>query len=84
MCVNVMCVGVVLWCVDIVVLPIVSMIHTCSGVFRNNSIWDWLIFSRVQKGLGGQIRIMITGSAPISGTVLDFLRVASGAYVRPW
>eukprot|EP00731_Ephydatia_muelleri_P024786 Em0016g1057a len=51
------------------------------GIIRNNSIWDWLIFSRVQKGLGGQIRILITASAPISGKVLDFLRVASGAYV---
>ena len=53
-----------------------------SGVVRNDSIWDWLIFNRVQKGLGGRVKFIATGSAPISGKVLDFLRVACGCLVR--
>ncbi|KAL5484650.1 hypothetical protein EMCRGX_G021180 [Ephydatia muelleri] len=51
------------------------------GVVRNDSIWDWLIFNRVQKGLGGRVKFIATGSAPISGKVLDFLRVACGCLV---
>ena len=54
-----------------------------SGIVRNDSIWDWLIFNRVQKGLGGRVKFIASGSAPISGKVLDFLRVACGCLVRP-
>jgi len=35
-----------------------------------------LVFSKVQQRLGGKVRLMMTGSAPISSEVLKFLRVA--------
>jgi long-chain acyl-CoA synthetase len=34
-----------------------------------------LIFGKIKAFLGGKVRLMLTGSAPISGDVLDFLKV---------
>lgn len=39
-------------------------------------LWDRLVFGKVKAMLGGNVKLMITGSAPISGEVLDFLKVA--------
>ncbi|XP_057698382.1 long-chain-fatty-acid--CoA ligase 1a isoform X2 [Corythoichthys intestinalis] len=49
-----------------------------SGVVRRDSIWDKIIFRKVQASLGGRVRLMLTGAAPVSPTVLTFLRVALG------
>ncbi|KFV82204.1 Long-chain-fatty-acid--CoA ligase 1 [Struthio camelus australis] len=49
-----------------------------SGIIRNNSFWDKFIFSRIQASLGGKVRLMITGAAPVSASVLTFLRTALG------
>lgn len=35
-----------------------------------------------QSSLGGKIRLMVTGAAPVSATVLTFLRAALGCQVR--
>ena len=37
--------------------------------------WDRIIFRKIEAILGGKVRIMVTGSAPISSEVLDFLKV---------
>ncbi|MGH0147672.1 UNVERIFIED_CONTAM: hypothetical protein FKN15_045170 [Acipenser sinensis] len=52
-----------------------------SGIVRNDSVWDKLIFSKVQASLGGKVQLMITGAAPVSPTVLSFLRAALGCQV---
>ncbi|EPY85607.1 long-chain-fatty-acid--CoA ligase 1 isoform 5 [Camelus ferus] len=49
-----------------------------SGIIRNNSLWDKLIFHKIQSSLGGRVKLMITGAAPVSATVLTFLRAALG------
>ncbi|XP_075053088.1 long-chain-fatty-acid--CoA ligase 1 isoform X1 [Mixophyes fleayi] len=49
-----------------------------SGILRKDSIWDKLIFQKLQDSLGGKVRLMITGSAPVAPTVLTFLRAALG------
>ncbi|XP_029953858.1 long-chain-fatty-acid--CoA ligase 5 [Salarias fasciatus] len=51
------------------------------GIIRKNSIWDKLIFHRVQESLGGRVRILVTGAAPISPPVLNFLRAALGCQI---
>uniref|UniRef100_A0A7N8XX28 Long-chain-fatty-acid--CoA ligase n=1 Tax=Mastacembelus armatus TaxID=205130 RepID=A0A7N8XX28_9TELE len=48
------------------------------GTVRRDSIWDRLIFRKVQASLGGRVRLIMTGAAPISPTVLTFLRAAIG------
>ena len=39
------------------------------------------MFRRVQQSMGGRVRFIITGSAPISSKVMDFVRVAFGCQV---
>ena len=39
-------------------------------------LWDRLVFAPIKARLGGRVRAMITGSAPIAAPVMDFLRVA--------
>ncbi|XP_044517843.1 long-chain-fatty-acid--CoA ligase 6 isoform X2 [Gracilinanus agilis] len=52
-----------------------------SGIIRNDSIWDELFFNKIQAGLGGCVRMIVTGAAPASPTVLGFLRAALGCQV---
>ena len=52
-----------------------------SGVVRNDTIWDKLVFSKVQKTLGGRCRVVVTGSAPLAPAILDFVRAAFGCQV---
>lgn len=40
-----------------------------------HALWDSLVFKKTAKVLGGRVKLMVTGSAPISGEVLDFLKV---------
>ncbi|KAK9530069.1 hypothetical protein VZT92_011602 [Zoarces viviparus] len=51
------------------------------GVIRKDSIWDKLIFHKVQESLGGRVRVMVTGAAPISPSVLNFLRATLGCQI---
>ncbi|XP_009701912.1 PREDICTED: long-chain-fatty-acid--CoA ligase 1-like [Cariama cristata] len=52
-----------------------------SGIVRNNSFWDKVIFRKIQASLGGKVRLMVTGAAPVSANVLTFLRTALGCQV---
>ncbi|KAG6854926.1 hypothetical protein C0991_009749 [Blastosporella zonata] len=38
--------------------------------------WDKLVFRKIQAVLGGQVKLVTSGSAPISADVMDFLKVA--------
>ncbi|NXT47878.1 ACSL5 ligase, partial [Pluvianellus socialis] len=58
-----------------------KMAEIKQGIFRNDSIWDKLIFKKVQETMGGRVRIMVTGAAPISPSVLTFLRAALGCQI---
>ena len=37
--------------------------------------YDKLIFNKVKMVLGGRVRLMVTGSAPLAADVLDFLKI---------
>jgi len=49
--------------------------------YINDTIWDTVVFGKVAEKLGGRVRLMITGSAPISKDVLKFLRIAFSCLV---
>ncbi|XP_078169792.1 long chain acyl-CoA synthetase 4-like [Carex rostrata] len=42
---------------------------------------DKLVFSKVKEGLGGRVRFIVSGAAPLSKHVEEFLRVVSCAFM---
>jgi long-chain acyl-CoA synthetase len=38
-------------------------------------LWDKILFKKIKAMVGGNVRIMLTGSAPVSCEVLEFLKV---------
>jgi len=45
---------------------------------RDHLLWDKLVFRKIRALLGGNVKMISSGSAPISGEVLDFLKIAFG------
>lgn len=41
-----------------------------------HAMYDCLVFKKFRDILGGRVRVMVTGSAPIAKEVLDFLKIA--------
>ena len=54
---------------------------SCRGIVTQSSMWDFLVFGKIQKLLGGRVRAIVTGSAPLSAAVLDFTRICFGCPV---
>lgn len=50
-------------------------------IIRNNSLWDKVVFKKVQEGFGGRLRLMVVGSAPLAANVLTFIRCALGCII---
>ena len=48
--------------------------------FRN-PLWDLLIFSKVRQALGGRIRWLASGAAPLAPQIHHFLQIAFGVPV---
>ncbi|XVF12978.1 hypothetical protein REPUB_Repub08aG0166900 [Reevesia pubescens] len=44
-------------------------------------ICDKVVFSKVQQGLGGNVRLILSGAAPLSAHVEEFLRVVACCHV---
>ncbi|KAL3652774.1 Long chain acyl-CoA synthetase 4 [Castilleja foliolosa] len=42
---------------------------------------DKIVFSKIKEGLGGNVRIILSGAAPLASHVEEFLRVVSGSLV---
>jgi len=51
------------------------------GVFRKTSIWDKLVFKKVHATMGGRVRAIFCGSAPLDPSIMQFVRSATGAIV---
>ncbi|CAO4371935.1 unnamed protein product [Caenorhabditis nigoni] len=52
-----------------------------AGKVGRDTIWDRLVFRKIQEQIGGKVDLMVTGSAPISSTVLETCRVTLGATI---
>jgi len=51
------------------------------GVVRADSVWDRWVLAPVRQGLGGRIRVVVVGSAPMAPAVLTFMRGALGCII---
>jgi len=51
-----------------------DLLHSTGAV--THAFWDRLVFRKIQAVLGGQIRLISSGSAPVSPDVMDFLKIA--------
>lgn len=54
---------------------------TPRGIITKNTFWDKLAFRKLQNMLGGRVKVLVTGAAPISAPVLRFYRLSLGAVV---
>lgn len=50
-----------------------------AGGGLNHVLFDMVLFKKMRELLGGRVRVMVTGSAPIAGDVLDFLKICFSA-----
>ena len=48
---------------------------------KQNGVWDSLIFKKIQKSIGGNVKLMICGVAPLSPTASSFMRCVFGCMV---
>ncbi|CAG2109457.1 unnamed protein product [Medioppia subpectinata] len=48
------------------------------AVNQTTSIWDKVVFNTVKQTLGGNLKLLISGSSQISSTVLNFVRNSFG------
>ena len=46
-----------------------------NGEGLDHCFYDRIVFNKIKAMFGGKVRLMLTGSAPISADVLDFLKV---------
>ncbi|XP_048589989.1 long-chain-fatty-acid--CoA ligase 1 isoform X2 [Nematostella vectensis] len=51
-------------------------------IIRKDTIWDRLVFKKIQDLIGGNVRIITCGSAPLSARVTSFIRCVMGCYLN--
>ncbi|OQR71806.1 long-chain-fatty-acid--CoA ligase 1-like [Tropilaelaps mercedesae] len=51
------------------------------GNFRNNTIYDKLAFQQIRDALGGRVSIIVSASASLNPSVLEFFKVTCGCAV---
>ncbi|KAI7866016.1 hypothetical protein BDF14DRAFT_1969621 [Spinellus fusiger] len=64
------------------------MFHTAFSQKKGNLqsrvdhwLWDRLVFGQIRQKLGGRLRFILSGSAPVSPDVMDFMRICFSAQV---
>ncbi|KAL4434742.1 hypothetical protein ABPG74_017162 [Tetrahymena malaccensis] len=48
---------------------------------NTHMLYDAIVFSKIRQVFGGRVRILVSGSAPISPKVMDFFRIALSCIV---
>ncbi|CAF0941638.1 unnamed protein product [Rotaria sp. Silwood1] len=51
------------------------------GDFSQNTIWDKILFDKIRRQFGGQIRRVVSSSAPLSAEVCQFARAAFSCFL---
>mmetsp|Transcript_8854 Transcript_8854/g.9824 ORF Transcript_8854/g.9824 Transcript_8854/m.9824 type:complete len:647 (+) Transcript_8854:3-1943(+) len=47
----------------------------------DDSMWNSIVFAKIKEALGGRCRLIITGAAPLSAPVHEFMRICFGCPV---
>ncbi|KAL6600650.1 hypothetical protein LY90DRAFT_660521 [Neocallimastix californiae] len=51
------------------------------GIITRDSIWDKIVFEKIQNVVGGNLKFIICGSAPIDYNIIEFMRIVLGCQV---
>ncbi|XP_033110292.1 long-chain-fatty-acid--CoA ligase 5-like [Anneissia japonica] len=51
------------------------------GEIQFDTIWDKLVFKKIQGIMGGELRLLVSGAAPLSADKMLFFRSAMGCWV---
>ncbi|XP_068706539.1 long-chain-fatty-acid--CoA ligase 1-like [Montipora foliosa] len=51
------------------------------NIVRRDSVWDYLVFRKIQDSFGGRLRMLFSATAPLRDDVMIFLRCALGCQV---
>lgn len=51
------------------------------GIIRNDSVWDSLFFKKIQDKLGGRVKVILSGSAPMQDHVIQWFRAVMGTQI---
>ncbi|KAG7397196.1 Long chain acyl-CoA synthetase 7 peroxisomal [Phytophthora boehmeriae] len=46
-----------------------------SAGYKTHALWDALIFAKIRQVLGGRVRLILSGSAPLSADVKEFMKI---------
>ncbi|ETV99916.1 hypothetical protein H310_07944 [Aphanomyces invadans] len=52
------------------------------GGATTHALWDALVFSKIRAVLGGRVEVIVSGSAPLSPNVKEFLKIAFSCRVE--
>ena len=51
------------------------------GIIRSNGFWDKLVFKPIREGMGGRLRLVVIGAAPLDPAVMTFMRCSLGCVI---
>ena len=51
------------------------------GILTSSTIWDYLVFRKIKKLFGGNVKLFATGTGPIDDICLNFIRCSLGTKV---
>lgn len=57
-----------------VLILLLLLFLTCNQAGGSSPIWDSVLFSQTKAKLGGRVRFIVSGSAPLDPKLADFLR----------
>lgn len=52
-----------------------TKLHYLKKNFYTHEIFDFFIFNQIRESLGGRVKLITTGAAPIEAETLDFLKI---------